>query len=238
MSIPTPLSNTTITTDGSGNVSLTSIYSPAATGQYDVIVKLANETDGTYDVQDLLITNVVATPGPGLNVLPEYEIAVTKVTSYKTIIGRGYGGNVTVKTENLGTAAETFNVTLYANSTYVTSQNVTIFSSGNSASVTFTWNTTGFAYGNYTVSAYAWPVPGQTNTTNNSLTGGTVYVGIPGDLNGAGTVNILDAIILSNAFLSTPGSTNWNPNADINGDGVVNILDAILLSNNFGTTVP
>jgi hypothetical protein len=43
--------------------------------------------------------------------------------------------------------------------------------------------------------------------------------------------NILDAITLANAFLATPGSSNWNPNADINGDGVVNIVDAIILAN-------
>ncbi|MGB8781118.1 MAG: hypothetical protein WCD81_10775 [Candidatus Bathyarchaeia archaeon] len=33
--------------------------------------------------------------------------------------------------------------------------------------------------------------------------------------------NILDAITLVNAFLATPGSSNWNPNVDINGDGIV-----------------
>jgi hypothetical protein len=68
-----------------------------------------------------------------------------------------------------------------------------------------------------------------------------VYVmksAILGDVNGDGTVNILDAIQLSNAFLSTPSSSNWNPNADLNGDGVVNILDAIILSNQFGSTHP
>jgi hypothetical protein len=43
----------------------------------------------------------------------------------------------------------------------------------------------------------------------------------------------LDAIILSNSFLATANSRNWNPNADINGDGVVNILDAIIQSNHF-----
>jgi hypothetical protein len=37
-------------------------------------------------------------------------------------------------------------------------------------------------------------------------------------------------------FLSTPSSSNWNPNADLNGDNVVNILDAIILSNHFGQT--
>ena len=58
--------------------------------------------------------------------------------------------------------------------------------------------------------------------------------GLRGDINGDGTVNILDAILLSRAYNSQPGSPNWNPNADINGDGVVNILDAIILSNNYG----
>jgi hypothetical protein len=65
------------------------------------------------------------------------------------------------------------------------------------------------------------------------MTGGSVVVTIPGDINGDGTVNILDAIQMSNAFLATPSSSNWNPNADINGDNVVNILDAIILSNHF-----
>jgi PKD repeat protein len=58
--------------------------------------------------------------------------------------------------------------------------------------------------------------------------------GIRGDINGDGTVNIYDAILLSIAYNSQPGSLSWNPNADINGDGVVNILDAIILSSNYG----
>jgi hypothetical protein len=62
---------------------------------------------------------------------------------------------------------------------------------------------------------------------------GQVKVRIAGDINGDWSVNILDSIILSNAFLATPGSSNWNPNADINSDSVVNILDAITLSNHF-----
>jgi hypothetical protein len=60
--------------------------------------------------------------------------------------------------------------------------------------------------------------------------------GLTGDVNQDGIVNILDAIQVSNAFLSTPGGTKWNANADLNGDGVVNILDAIILSNNYGKT--
>jgi hypothetical protein len=237
MSIPTPVSTTSITTDGSGNIALTSIYSPAASGQYDVIVKPANETDGTYDAQDVLITNVVTSPGPGIFVLYEYDVAVTNVISYKTIIGQGYVGNVTVTTENLGTNAVTFNLTVYANATYIASQNVTLLS-GNSANVNFLWNTTGFAYGNYTLSAYAWPVPGETNISNNNYTGGSVYVGIPGDVEGIGKVNMGNVVDILRAFGSTVGRPNYNPNCDIENNGKVDMGDVVIALRNFGQQIP
>jgi hypothetical protein len=44
---------------------------------------------------------------------------------------------------------------------------------------------------------------------------------------------VLDATVLSNAFLSTPSDPNWNPTADLNNDGIVNILDAIILGDHF-----
>jgi PKD repeat protein len=67
-----------------------------------------------------------------------------------------------------------------------------------------------------------------------------------GDINGDGIVNILDAILLADAFGShcanydyqgEPASPNWNPNADLNGDGVVNILDMIILASHFGQSI-
>jgi tungstate transport system substrate-binding protein len=59
---------------------------------------------------------------------------------------------------------------------------------------------------------------------------------IPEDLNLDGKVNILDAIILADAFGSKPGDLKWNPAADINNDGSIDILDAIALGNHFGWT--
>ncbi|MGA3192149.1 MAG: PQQ-binding-like beta-propeller repeat protein [Candidatus Bathyarchaeia archaeon] len=161
-----------------------------------------------------------------------YDVAVTNVAPSKTVVGQGFSATINVTVADQGDFTETFNVTAFANATIIGSENVTL-PGGSSTTVTFTWNTTGFAYGNYTISAYAWPVPGETNTADNNLTGGTVEVTIPGDVDGNGRVNILDAILVSNAFLATPSSSNWNPNADINGDGVVNILDSIIQSNNW-----
>jgi PKD repeat protein len=59
---------------------------------------------------------------------------------------------------------------------------------------------------------------------------------LPGDINGDGVVNYLDAILLGAAFGSTPDDPNWNPNADLNGDNTINYLDAIILGANFGST--
>jgi hypothetical protein len=54
-----------------------------------------------------------------------------------------------------------------------------------------------------------------------------------GDINHDGSVDIFDAILLSNAFNTTPGNAKWNPNADLNGDSSIDIYDAILLAAHF-----
>lgn len=57
---------------------------------------------------------------------------------------------------------------------------------------------------------------------------------VSGDINTDGTVDILDVIILDNAFGSFLNISNWNSNCDLNGDGMINILDYIIFANNFG----
>jgi outer membrane protein assembly factor BamB len=171
--------------------------------------------------------------GPGVNV---HELAVTSVTADKTVVGQGYSMNITVIAMDFNETSETLNVTIYANTTSIASQNVTL-STGSFARVTFTWNTSGFAIGNYTIQAYAWLVPDETNSAENSLSNGTVYVGIPCDINGDGAVDVFDAVLFAGAYGSTPGSSHWNPNADINGDGVVDIYDAMILASYFGQSI-
>jgi hypothetical protein len=92
--------------------------------------------------------------------------------------------------------------------------------------------------GNYTISAYAWPVPGETDTADNTFTDGTIYVGIPGDINGDGIVDIYDAILLAKAYNSKLYDPTWNANADINSDANVDIYDALILAGNFNKHVP
>jgi len=173
------------------------------------------------------------------------DVAIANATHTKNAVGQGFSFNVSSTAANSGDFTETFNVTVYANTTIIASQNVTL-SAGNSISVTFAWNTTGFAKGNYTISVYAWPVQGETCTSDNTFIGGWVYVTIPGDLNADRVVDVFDAVILASHAghrppdvhpLGTPDCTACL-NADINGDGVIDIFDAVILVGHAGEHYP
>jgi hypothetical protein len=165
-------------------------------------------------------------------VVGNHDIAVTNITSSKRVIGTGFVNNITVTIQNHGDFPETFNLTVRANTVDIVTKQVTL-ENGTSTVILFSWNTTGYVYGNYTLSAYAEPVLGETETEDNTFVDGLIIVSIPGDIKGDFIVNILDAILLSNAYNSKPGTSNWNINADINSDDIVNILDAIILSNHY-----
>jgi len=63
---------------------------------------------------------------------------------------------------------------------------------------------------------------------------GTAFSQSPYDLDDDGNVNIVDAIILADAFGAENGDPNWNPDADFNLNGRIDILDAIALVAHFG----
>jgi len=166
-----------------------------------------------------------------------YNISTTNITPLKTVLGQGYTMNINVTVANQGDYEETFNVTLYANTTAITTQTLTL-TSGSSTTITFTWNTTGFAKGNYTISAYAWPVPGETDTDDNRFTGGVVTVTVAGDLDGDFEVRLVDLVTLARAYGSKPGDPPWNPNADLDDNGVVGLADLVIMAKNYGKTDP
>jgi hypothetical protein len=174
------------------------------------------------------------------------NIAVTGVTSSITLIGRGYGLNVTVASANLDSYVEKFNLTVYI-SLFVVSQNVTlsfvtsqdvILLGKKSAYGPFTLNTTDYPYGNYTVSAYAWSIGGETNTAINNCTGSIVKITSPGDIDGDFEVSLQDLVLLASAYGSKPASARWNPNADIDGNGVVALMDLVILAQHYGQHYP
>jgi len=160
-----------------------------------------------------------------------HDITVANVEPSKTIAGQNYSLNIQVTVENEGVYTQTFNVATYANNTIIQTQTVTL-ADRSSAIMTFNWDTTNFPKSNYAISAIASVVPGETDTTDNTLTKGTVKVVIPGDVNADGTVGMADMSGISAHWYPGPpmGLLGYHPNFDINGDGSINMQEVSIMS--------
>jgi parallel beta-helix repeat protein len=198
-----------------------------------------NETgsDGIGDVPyEIDVSNVDHYPlvGPYVG---SHDIGLINVRASKTVVCQGCSANITVAIENYGSFAENLTVTAYANATAIQAQNVTL-ESWASAPLVFVWNSTEFGKGNYTISAYAWPVQDETTIADNTLEDGTVYVGTPGDVDGNRKVEIKDILMVVKAYGTNPQSLGWNPNLDINCDDKVDIKDVLITAKNYGKVDP
>jgi len=198
------------------------------------------------------IRGAVATSPSGV-----HDIATTNLSSPKKVIFPRLTGNVTTTIANHGDFSENVTVRVYANMTTIanatvigTFTNVSL-SSGGSINLTLSWNTTGFARGNYTLIACADPVPQETNLTNNNCTDGYIIVPIFGDLTGGtsnpwdfvpdGKVDGKDITIVALCYGSAPGCPPpyvWNANCDVNDDGKVDGKDITLIALHYGEGGP
>jgi hypothetical protein len=134
------------------------------------------------------------TPTPGWEARIEYavitspyirNIAVTDVEA-PTIVNRGDTvsgrANVNVTIQNNGEKTESFfDVYVYANTTEIGTEIISLDAS-HQTTITFQWNTTGYTVGNYTITAYADRLLGETNYDDNTLENGKVTVKLLGDL--------------------------------------------------------
>ncbi len=184
-----------------------------------------------------------------INVTAEvHDVAVKDVSPCKTIVGEGYCCKINVTVANEGNFTETFNVTLYADTTIIETKLVNNMPNGTLTILTFMWNTTNFARSNYAIKAIADKVSGEADTSDNTLQDGTVLVGVPCDVTGPtpgvpdGVCNMRDINYIASKFMTTPSSPDWDCNCDVTGptshvpDGIVNMRDVGEACSNFGKT--
>ena len=165
------------------------------------------------------------------------NLAITDLTSPKTIVGQGLFTNTTITVNNYGDLREDFNVTLYANTTIIQTVSLSL-EAHSTITLTFSWNTSELAKGNYTLWAYISPVQGEANITDNTFIGDILMVTIPGDIDGDYDVDILDVIKITAIYASEIGDPEFNPNSDLDNDGVITILDVILCTTHYGEKYP
>ena len=163
-----------------------------------------------------------------------HNVAVTDVSASARLIYEGASLGIKVTAANLGDLTETLRIAVYINETEIETQEATL-SSRHSTTVVFTWNTTGFAKGHYTIRAAIDAVPDEIFTVDNSLTGQTVPVATI-DLNADKVVNIIDVAIVAKQFGRPPPPIE-DLRADVNMDGNVDILDLVIVAIHFGETI-
>jgi len=175
-------------------------------------------------------------------VIERVDIAVTNVTQSKAVVGQGYNVSIFVTVENQGDFSEVFNVTVYCNETVISlldGKNYTTITltSENSTTVTFKWNTTSVSKGNYTISVTVDEVLGETDTTDNMLVGGWVFVTIAGDVDGDRDVDIFDIVRMACSYNTEEGDPKYIANCDIDGDGDIDMYDIddiVISAGNYG----
>jgi len=106
------------------------------------------------------------------------EVAITSVTPSTTEAYSGQIVNITVVTRNEGSLG-TFDVNTYYDLTLVGTQTVTDLPQGEEKTLTFSWNTTDVPGGDYTISANATVVPGETDIADNNFIDGKITVTSP-----------------------------------------------------------
>lgn len=171
------------------------------------------------------------------------NLVVSAVSPDKRVVCQNQPLNVTVTAENLGTSTQTFNVTLYLNSTAIDQQQIIGLAPNSSFTYTYTWNASTFEPGAYLLSATADRVLGETNYDDNTLVNGTLYVEIIGDIAGKtgvpdGRVDMRDIGLIARAFGTKIGDTYYSPECDLNGDGIINMRDIGLAAKHFGEHYP
>jgi len=170
-----------------------------------------------------------------------HDVAVTNTTVCcgATHIHRNVTACINVTVANEGDFTETFDVTVYWNSTHeIQTKNVTL-ASGDNTTIQFHWNTTNCQeYANYTISAYAHPVLGEIDLADNTYTYGTVLMVHEGDVNGDKKVRVNDVLAVAVAFGSNCGEPEYDPNCDITCDNKIRVNDVLAAAMQFGWGPP
>lgn len=164
-----------------------------------------------------------------------HDISIIDVAADKNFAYPGQVISINVTVKNNGDESETFNVTLYADTTIIGTQKVNNLNPSGNVTLLFQWDTTSLTpCHNWTIKAEA-PLPNDNNPQDNTFVDGYVKIIRKGDLNADGKVNILDIVLASIAYNSKPGDENWNPYADIEEPyEKIDILDLVTIAAQFG----
>jgi thermitase len=178
--------------------------------------------------------------GGVFEIVGRHDVAVTNITASTERVYSGQDSTANVTVMNLGDTMENVTVLVYFNTTaneIIGQGLIQSLPQNESRTITITLDTRNVtACHKYTIIAVALISSADYNSSDNTLAGQTLEVGLLGDMNSDGHVDIRDISVMARAFGTTVGDSDWNPLADLNLDNKINIIDVALVAKNFGKT--
>jgi hypothetical protein len=164
---------TNIALDGGMNTTLTFTWETAAVAAGTYTLKAqASVLPGESDTADNTFVD-------GDVELVVHDVAVTSITVSAETAEIGENITITVVVQNEGTETETFEVKVYRDATEIGAEDGISLDAGAQSTLTFIWDTTGLAAGDYVIKAMADEVAGETDDADNTKTYGTVTLSTP-----------------------------------------------------------
>ncbi|MEM3705036.1 MAG: CARDB domain-containing protein [Candidatus Bathyarchaeia archaeon] len=134
----------------------------------------AEPVQGEIDISDNNFTNGIVRVKT-----PIHDIALLSIQPSTQTAYIGETITIQVVAKNEGNYDESFQVTVYHNTTAIETQTVNNLTSNSTTILTFLWNTKNITEGNYILSAFATPVQDEEDTEDNYLTNGTITISTP-----------------------------------------------------------
>jgi len=222
-----PYENTTIWVDSGTPMSWNLLWEPTDSPGTYLIQTWVEDAHGALSGMSSLSVTMVGI----------HDVAVASVVSDKTTVGQTYLANVSVAVENQGEYAEQVNVILYADSYYtytVETKQVTL-SIGESRTLTYVWDTTGFPHYDYTLIAVVQIIGySDDDPTDNGVIDGSILVTIAGDVDGDHDVDIYDIVLIASKYGAIKGEPSYLSDCDLDNDGDIDIYDLVIAQAYFG----
>jgi len=210
--------------DGQSETGETTTHKYADFGNYTVTLNVT-DLEGFWNATSKIVV-----------IAEIHDIALTSIYCLDEIYS-DWLATITIKVENKGTYAETFNVTVYYNSLTIATEIVTNLNPFNQTTLTFQWNTTGLPlYVYYTISAEADIVSNETITEDNTIIYGTIKTKVLGDFDGDRDIDIYDIVPIASLYGIESSNPSWNIQADLQPDGNIDIYDIVIATSEYGNS--
>lgn len=147
----------------------------AQEGTY-VVSASAEPVPGEIDLFDNVLYDGLVEIKPVHPPYVVHDVAVSNVTASRLLVFIGESVEFQVVVSNCGDFTETFQVTVFGNSTALSALLVENLEAGEERTLLLSWNTSGVQAGNYTISALAGSVPDEVDLQNNLHVNGVIKI--------------------------------------------------------------